>query len=113
MDTTTIVPGIEAGQVVLGLSLKEIARAVLADESTLHRWKGGSMPTPVFLSRLEVLAELAREIGQTFRDPSTVAHWLQTPIPALGNTSPREAILAGRAETVLGMLVGLNAGFSL
>jgi hypothetical protein len=112
MSTTTTIPGFDLGREVLGLDNGEIARAVQADESTLYRWRQGSAPTAVYLSRLERLDELAREIQRTVR-PDAIPAWLDRPIPALAGATAKETILAGRSETLLGMLISLNAGFSL
>ena len=112
MSSTTTLPGIDLAREVLGLDYGEIARAVQADESTLYRWRQGSAPTAVYLSRLERLDDLAREIQRTMR-PEAIAAWLTRPIQAMGGATAKEVIVAGRAETVLGMLISLNAGFSL
>ena len=112
MSTTTTLPGIDLAREVLGLDYGEIARAVQADESTLYRWRQGGSPTAVYLNRLERLDDLAREIQRTMRR-ERIPDWLTRPIPALGNASAKDMILSGRAETVLGMLISLNAGFSV
>lgn len=112
MSTTTELPGVEPARRVLGLDYGEIARAVQADESTLYRWRQGKAPTAIFLSRLERLDDLVREIQRTMR-PEAIRDWLDRPIPALDGETPRQMILKGRSETVLGMLISLNAGFSL
>jgi len=112
MSTTSILPGFDLAREILGFENGEIARAVQADESTLYRWRQGSIPTAVYMSRLERLDELVREIQRTIH-PEVIPVWLDRPIPALGGTTAREMILAGRGETLLGMLISLNAGFSL
>jgi hypothetical protein len=112
MDTVVALPGVELARVVLGLDYGAIARAVNADESTLYRWRQGQVPTAVYLSRLERLDDLAREIQRTMR-PDAIDDWLDRSIPALGGETPRGMILKGRSETVLGMLISLNSGFSL
>lgn len=112
MGIVTALPGVELARSVLGLDYGEIARAVQADESTLYRWRLGQAPTAVYLSRLERLDDLVREIQRTMR-PEAIPDWLDRPIPALGGETPRSMILTGRSETVLGMLISLNAGFSL
>jgi hypothetical protein len=112
MSTTTRLPGFELAREVLGLDNGEIARAVQADESTLYRWRQGSAPTAIYMSRLERLDDLAREIQRTMRREAIPA-WLDRPIPAVDGRTAREMILAGRSETLLGMLISLNAGFSL
>jgi hypothetical protein len=107
MHMKTQLPGIDAGQEVLGLSLEEIARAVRADASTLYRWREGSIPTQAYLDRLTRLQELAEEIGRAFA-PYQVPYWLNSPAPTFGGKSPREMIRDGRSETVLGALMSLT-----
>ena len=106
-------PGIERARSTLGLTLKQVAQAVHADESTLHRWRAGTQPTPVFLARLEALDELAREIQATFRDEDAARAWLVRPLPVLRDRRPLDLVLEGRAETSTGMLYALNSGTSL
>lgn len=96
----------------MGLDYGEIAQAVHANESTLYRWRHGKAPTAVYLSRLQRLDDLVREIQRTMR-PNAIQGWLDRSIPALDGETPRQMILEGRSETVLGMLISLNAGFSL
>lgn len=114
METTTrTLPGIESGTGYLGLTLKEVAQAVKADESTLHRWRGGVSPSPVFLSRLEALDELAGEMRKTFRDVEAARDWLKRPVPSLDDRTPRQVILEGGGEKLTGMLLALNTGMPL
>jgi hypothetical protein len=112
MTMIVALPGVELARSVLGLDYGTIARAVNADESTLYRWRQGQSPTAVYLSRLERLDDLVREIQRTMR-PEAIHDWLDRSISALGGETPRGMILEGRSETVLGMLIALNAGFSL
>lgn len=111
--TTPSLPGVESGTEHLGLTLKEVARACKADESTLHRWRGGVAPSPVFLSRLEALDDLVVEMRKTFRDAETAREWLMQPVPSLDGRTPRQVILEGASEKLTGMLIALNTGMSL
>lgn len=110
---TETLPGIENGRRYLGLTLKQVALAVKADESTLHRWRTGSTPSPVFLSRLEALDELVEEMRRTFRSREAARAWLGREIPALDGRTPREIILNGGAEKLTGMLLALNTGMTV
>lgn len=111
--TTPALPGIENGTNYLGLTLKQVAQAVKADESTLHRWRTGVTPSPVFMSRLESLDELVVEMRKTFRDREVARRWLERAVPSLGGRTPREIILEGGAEKLTGILLALNTGISL
>jgi transcriptional regulator with XRE-family HTH domain len=108
-----ILPGIDQARDYLGLTLKQIAQAVKADESTLHRWRSGVTPSPVFLARLEALDDLVKEMRSTFRDIEVAREWLDRRIPALDDLRPLDLILAGKAEVLTGMLYALNSGMSL
>lgn len=106
-------PGIELAQEYLGFTLKEVAQAVRADESTLHRWRSGVTPTPVFLARLEALDDLVKEMRATFAMDAQGRTWLERPIGKLEGRRPLDLILEGRAEVITGMLYALNSGMSL
>jgi transcriptional regulator with XRE-family HTH domain len=107
MPTKTRLPGIDAAQEVLGLSLDEIARALRVVPSTLYRWREGGAPNQAYLDRLVRLEELAAELEHALgRDH--VASWLDAPAPVFGGRSPREMIRDGRSETVLGALLSHN-----
>lgn len=112
MNTTIDLPGVELARNVLGLDYSEIALAVQADESTLYRWRKGNIPTAIYLSRLERLNDLVIEIQRTIR-PESIEGWLDRSIPGLEGKTPRQMLLMGRSETLLGMLISLNAGFSI
>jgi transcriptional regulator with XRE-family HTH domain len=105
MPTTTDLPGIEAAREVLGLSLEEIARAVQTNPSTLYRWREGeSTPNRSSQDRLKRLDELATEIDRAL-DPEQISYWLDAPASIFEGRSPREMVLEGRVETVLGALL--------
>jgi uncharacterized protein (DUF2384 family) len=106
-------PGIDQAQAELDLTLKQIAQAVHADESTLHRWRSGVTPSPVFLARLAALDDLVGEMRVTFRDAEAARKWLHQPLPSLKGRSPLDMILEGKAEVLTGMLYALNSGMSV
>jgi hypothetical protein len=103
MSTGSRLAGIEAVRETLGLTLEEIAASVRADYATLYRWREGATPSLVFRDRLDRLQELAEEVVR-IAGRERVA-WLDTPAGVLGGKTPREMIVAGRAETVLGALL--------
>jgi hypothetical protein len=59
------VRAIESAHDYLGLSYQKIAEAIKADESTLHRWRSGGEPPPVFAARLEALEEFLDVLKET------------------------------------------------
>lgn len=104
---------IETAHDRLGLSYREIAGSLRADESTVHRWRSGTtQPSAVFLDRLEALEELVEEVCRTFRSPAATRSWLDREVPDLGGRSPRSVIVAGRLERVTRLLLGLNLGMT-
>lgn len=98
----------------LGLTYREIASALRADESTVHRWRSGeSEPFPVFHSRLEALEELLTEVQRTFRSPNAARAWLAREVEALEGKRPRDLLLEGRVERVTALLAALNLGMTV
>lgn len=111
MSIETRLSGIKAAKDIFNLTYEEIAYAVQTNPSTLYRWRQGHNPTAVYLSRLDRLDDLAAEIQRTVKKEE-IADWLARPAPAFDGRTPREMILAGRSETVLGALLSLNRGFA-
>jgi transcriptional regulator with XRE-family HTH domain len=87
MTTKTDLPGIDAAQEVLGLTIEEIAQAVRANPSTLYRWREGGTPSQGFLDRLMRLEDLAAAIQQAFKGQD-VARWLNAPTRVFQGKSP-------------------------
>jgi transcriptional regulator with XRE-family HTH domain len=101
----TNLPGIDTARDVLGLSFEEIADAVNANPSTLYRWRTGeATPNQASMERLNRLEELSAEIRRSLERAQT-EFWLDAPVSVFDGLSPREMILCGRAETVLGALL--------
>jgi hypothetical protein len=98
-----------------GFTYIDLARALRTTESTLHRWRGGegATPTPIYLSRLEALNEFLTELGRTLRNTDDARRWVNAPMPAFRNRSPRDLILDGHVDRVTGFLYALNAGVDL
>jgi len=103
---------IEDAHDLLGLTYKEIAAALRADESTLHRWRAGDAePTPVYVGRLEALGELVSELLGTVTQEGA-RQWLDTEVPALDGQSPRDLLRRGQIEPLTRTLLRLNLGMS-
>lgn len=111
MSLETTLPGIRVAREFFNLTYTEIAYAVQTNPSTLYRWRQGDTPTAVYLSRLNRLDELAAEIQRTVKKEE-IAVWLTRPAPAFDGRTPRDMVLSGRSETVLGALLSLNRGFA-
>lgn len=98
---------------MLGLTYREIAASLGADESTLHRWRSGtSAPRSVFLSRMDALREMREELLAAM-PPRAAAEWLRTPVPALDGRRPAELLIEGRIEPVTRLLLRLNLGTAM
>jgi len=111
--TVAHLPVVDEAHKLLGLTYKQVAAMLRADESTLQRWRTGtSDPSPVFVGRMESLDELLREIRATFRRPNAAKRWLETRVPAFGDQRPLDMLLGGRIERVTAALQALNAGMT-
>jgi uncharacterized protein (DUF2384 family) len=106
------VQAIENAHEYLGLSYQKIAEAIKADESTLHRWRGGGEPSPVFAARIEALEEFLDELKETFRRGQDAREWLGTEVQALKGRRPIDLIGEGRLEVLTGLLYALNSGMA-
>ena len=103
---------VEDAHDVLGLTYRQIAAAVGADESTLHRWRSGdSAPRSIFLSRMDALREFQQELLETMH-ADAARTWLQTPVPALDGRAPAALLEEGRIEPLTRLLIRLNVGTS-
>ncbi len=107
MSTNTKLPGIDAARRVFRLTFDEIATSLRADSATLYRWREGATPTATYRDRLERLQELIDEVVRSVGEERAL-EWLDAPMGALGDRTPREMIVSGRTETVLGALLGFN-----
>lgn len=98
-----------------GFTYAEIASAVNTRESSLHRWRlnDGAPPTPVYLARLAAIDAFLTELRRTFRRKKDAADWVDKRVPAFGNRTAREMILAGPVARVTGALYAINAGVSI
>jgi hypothetical protein len=104
---------IEDAHDLLGLTYKQVAAALHADESTLHRWRSGEAePSPVYRGRLDALGELVSELLDTVT-PEGAHLWVRTDIPALGGKKPVDILAGGNIEPLVRVLLQLNLGASL
>ena len=111
--TVAHLPAVDDAHKLLGLTYKQVAAMLRADESTLQRWRTGTRdPSPVFVGRMESLDELLREIRATFRRPNAAKRWLDTRVPAFGDQRPLDLLLSGRIERVTAALQALNSGMT-
>lgn len=104
MATATKLPGVDAAQDLLGFSLDEVARSVQVEYSTLYRWRKGKTPGPVYKDRLKHLDELANYLVDALGE-TEARSWLDLPSFVFSGRTPREMLLEGRTEMVLGAVV--------
>lgn len=98
---------------ILGLTFRQIAAALGANESTLHRWRmGESEPRPMALKRLEALRELQDELLEALR-PEAARTWLHTNVPSLGGRRPVDLLMEGNIEHVTRVVMRLNLGMGI
>lgn len=96
---------VEQAHDALGLTYRQLAAAIGADESTLHRWRSGeSEPRSVFLSRMGALHEFQQELFDAV-PPGAAREWLRTPVPALDGRRPVDLLEEGRIETLIRLLM--------
>lgn len=101
---------IERAHRALGLTYSEIARALGANSSTLHRWRSGaSTPTGVFRTRCTALNDLVDVLEQVNPDPTESRNWLEQPLHPLSGKTPHEVLLAGRPDLLTGLLLARGA----
>lgn len=99
---------IERARTQLGLTYKDIARALNVDESTLHRWRAKATDEPPApRSREAGLTNLMDRLAQRWGEHSPrSAEWLDRPHPACGGEKPRQWLRQGRADFLAGLLTG-------
>ncbi len=103
---------VEEAHDALGLTYRQIAAAIGADESTLHRWRSGeSEPRSVFRSRMDAIHEFQQEL-LALVSPGAAREWLRTPVPALDGRRPIDLLEQGRIEPLTRLLMRMNLGIS-
>lgn len=108
---------IEQAHEALGLTYAEIASALSADESTVHRWRSGAkLPSPVIRPRLaaldDLLAALRSVFGSGVAGRSTAQRCLDRPHALCGNRPPRATFIDRGAELLLGAAVAAHENAS-
>ena len=98
---------------VFGVSQAEIAQMLGTTPRTVSRWRTTSAahvrPRPAAARSLRDLARL-RWLLETDLGAERSASWLRTPNPALRGQAPLDALFAGEAERVLGLVTVLGEG---
>jgi len=110
MPKKKAVDAIEHAHLSLQLTYSEIATAIAANESTLHRWRSGeSTPTAVFRLRLAALSDLINMLERTYPDSGQVGEWLDRPLSCLLGRTPRSVLEEGRPDLLLGILLATES----
>lgn len=99
---------IERARLQLGLTYKDIARALNVDESTLHRWRARATDDQALPRTRETgLAQLMDQLASRWGENSPrAAEWLDTPHAACDGEKPRQWLRQGRADYLAGLLAG-------
>jgi hypothetical protein len=95
-----------------GFTYDDLAAALVTNASTLHRWRSGTEPTPIYLQRLAAFASFLEELDALFV-PDAQRPWIDAPRDVFKGATPREMILAGNVDRVTGVLYAMNAGAPL
>jgi transcriptional regulator with XRE-family HTH domain len=116
MGTRSLAPQlqyVEEAHEKLGLTYRQIAGALGADESTLHRWRSGeSEPRAVSLGRMEALHELQTELLD-LATPESARRWLfSAELADLDGQRPVDLITRGQIEPLVRILLRMNLGMS-
>lgn len=110
MSRQQALDAIERAHRVLHLTYAELARAITANEATLHRWRSGqSAPTAVFRQRLVALTELMDLLEGAYPDPEHARAWLDRPLAVLRGRTPRIVLEGGRPDLLTGLLLARGA----
>ncbi len=95
-----------------GFTYDELATALVTNASTLHRWRAGTEPTPIYLQRLAAFASFLEELDALL-GPGAQRPWLDSPREVFKGATPRQMIMAGNVDRVTGVLYAMNAGAPL
>ncbi len=95
-----------------GFTYDDLAAALVTNASTLHRWRGGTEPTPIYVQRLAAFASFLDELD-AFLVPEAQRPWIDTPREVFKRETPRQLILAGNVDRVTGVLYAMNSGAPL
>lgn len=110
MPRQEAVAAIERAHRTLRLTYSEIAHAITANETTLHRWRSGqSRPTAVFRLRLLALSELIDLLERAHPEPDQARAWLDLPLSYLDGRVPRRVLEEGRPDLLTGILLARTA----
>jgi len=101
----------------LGLTWEEVASALDTSTRSIQRWREhATAPSRESLEAIERMDELRFWLRKVFDedDPAEtheeMVEWLHTRLEDLRGKTPREALLAGRAEYLIEMLAGAHTG---
>jgi len=101
---------LDRARTLLALSPTEIAGALQANLSTVHRWRAAtSHPTGAYADRLRALDGLISVARLSARGTNAIRRWLDTSDPVLDGQTPRMMIRAGRCDFLLGILTARAA----
>jgi len=99
----------------LGLTWEDVAEAVGISSRTIHRWRElETSPSGDSLKSIERLDEVRFWIETVFERPEygidEAREWFHTRVRELRGKTPREALLAGKAEQIIEILATAHAG---
>lgn len=101
----------------LGLTWEDVASALDTSTRSIQRWREhATAPSRESLDAIERLDELRFWLCKVFdvdaptEGEEEMVEWLHTRLEDLRGKTPREALLAGRAEYLIEMLAGAHTG---
>jgi signal transduction histidine kinase/transcriptional regulator with XRE-family HTH domain len=101
---------LEHARTLLGLSLRELAATLPVHESTIHRWRRGTRPSPAVSRRLGMLHDFTAVLDEAGMDGPAVEAWLDAPASTIDGRHPRTLLLEGQFDVLRRILAGSTGG---
>lgn len=96
-------PALRTLRAGLGLSQESLSRALDVSARSVERWEAGAKTENAeTIRRIAVLSEIADLVREVYGDEP--AAFMSTPRKSLSGHTPREALLRGDLDLVLGVL---------
>ena len=108
-DSTEALLPLERAHEQLGITYKNLADIIGADESTVHRWRRGSFsPSPVFRRQLDMLDDCVQRAGSVFDSWRRARAWVHTENEAFGDDRPLDVLRRGGFQQVMSELATVD-----
>ena len=110
-STLSLAPSLHHIMDTLGITPRELARAVGASDKTVARWLADeTYPQHHSREKLAELEALTERLLDSFDSPESVAQWIHNPTRSLAMLRPIDAIVAGQIDRADGALETILSG---